>query len=59
VLALGRIEFLHPGFHSARSLWPPGYAAERLAATPASGGREVPHRCEVVAAADGTGPRFR
>lgn len=59
VLALGRIEFLHPGFHTERRLWPVGYVAQRLTATPASGGREVPHRCEVLAAPDGSGPLFR
>ena len=59
VLALGRIEFLHPGFHTDRRLWPIGYAAQRLAATPASGGREAAHLCEVLAAPDGSGPLFR
>lgn len=59
VLALGRIEFLHPGFHTDRRLWPVGYAAQRLAATPASGGREAAHLCEVLAAPDGSGPLFR
>lgn len=59
VLTLGQIEFLHPGFHTDRRLWPVGYVAQRLTATPASGGREVPHRCEVLAAPDGSGPLFR
>lgn len=36
VLALGRIEWIHPGFHDEKYLWPVGYKAERLAATPAS-----------------------
>ena len=59
MLALGRIEFLHPGFHTDRRLWPVGYAAQRLAASPASGGREAAHLCEVLAAPDGSGPLFR
>ncbi|KAK9830592.1 hypothetical protein WJX81_002721 [Elliptochloris bilobata] len=59
LLALGCIEFLHPCFHTERRLWPVGYAAQRLAATPASGGREAPHLCEVLAAPDGSGPLFR
>lgn len=59
VLALGRIEWLHPGFHDEKRLWPVGYAAERVAATPASGNRPAPHRCEIAAASNGSGPVFR
>jgi hypothetical protein len=36
-----------------------GYVAERVAATPASGRKPVVHRCEVLAAAHGSGPLFR
>lgn len=59
VESLGRVEFLHPGFHSDRHIWPVGYAARRLARTPASGMAEVWHGVEVVEAPDGSGPLFR
>jgi hypothetical protein len=36
VLSLGRVEWVHPGFHDEKHIWPAGYAAERLVATPAS-----------------------
>ena len=59
VLSLGRVEWLHPAFHDEKHIWPVGYTAERLAVTPASGGREVPHLMEVLEASDGSGPLFR
>eukprot|EP00887_Chlorella_sp_A99_P002328 scaffold10.g2328.t1 len=59
VLDLGRVEWLHPAFHDEKHIWPVGYRAERLAATPASGGEEGPHVLEVAAAPDGSGPLFR
>lgn len=59
VVELGDIEWLHQGFHDERYLWPPDYVAEREAATPASGGKAVTHRCQVLAATDGSGPLFR
>lgn len=59
VLALGRIEHIHPAFHDEKHLWPVGFVAERVAATPASDRKPVPHRCEVLAAPDGSGPLFR
>jgi hypothetical protein len=36
-----------------------GYVAERVIATPASGLKPKVHRCEVLAASDGSGPLFR
>ena len=36
-----------------------GYMAERVTATPASRHKPVVHRCEVLAAPDGSGPLFR
>lgn len=61
VLSLGHIEWLHPGFHNEKAIWPVGYRAIRIAATPAAGGDElqVPHICEILAAPDGSGPIFR
>ena len=59
VLSLGRIEFLHPGFHDVKNLWPVGYCAARLAATPASGKKETVHVCQILEAPDGAGPLFR
>ena len=59
MLALGTIEWLHPGYHDEKRLWPVGYVAERVASTPASGNRAAPHLCQVDAAPDGSGPVFR
>jgi len=53
------VNFLHPAFHNAKHIWPLGYQATCLAATPASDDAEVEHVCQIVAAADGSGPRFR
>lgn len=61
VLSLGHIEWLHPGFHNEKAIWPVGYRAIRTAATPAAGEAEaqIPHLCEIIAAPDGSGPIFR
>ena len=59
VLSLGRVEWVHPAFHSAKHIFPVGYRALRLAASPASGGKEAPHTCEILASPDGMGPVFR
>ncbi|KAK9809797.1 hypothetical protein WJX73_007597 [Symbiochloris irregularis] len=59
VSSLGRIEWLHPGFHAERYLWPVGYRACRNMATPRSAGQPAPHMCEVAEAPDGSGPLFR
>lgn len=59
VLSLGRVEWVHPAFHASRHILPVGFSALRLAATPASGGKEAPHTCEILAAPDGSGPLFR
>jgi hypothetical protein len=57
VLSLGRIEWLNRAFHTEKYIWPVGYAARRMARTPAGGGGEVWHTMEVVEA-DGH-PLFR
>lgn len=59
VLSLGRIEYLHPGFHDVKNFWPVGYKVGRLAATPASGKKECLHTCEILERPDGSGPLFR
>lgn len=59
VRCLGRVEWLHPAFHNEKHIWPVGFVAERMAATPASGGREALHVAEVLEAHDGSGPLFR
>jgi hypothetical protein len=59
LLSLGRVEFLHPGFHSEKFIWPVGFAVRRRARTPASGGRELWHIAEVLEQPDGSGPLFR
>lgn len=59
LLQPGRIEFLHPNFHSEKQLWPVGYRAKRKTQTPASGHQEVWHVMEVLEAPDGSGPLFR
>ena len=59
VLSLGRIEWIHPRFHAEQYLWPVGYQAVRAIASPASQNKPAPHLCEVIAAADGSGPVFR
>lgn len=59
VLSLGRIEWLHPGFHAERYLWPVGYCACRTIATPRSAMQPAAHTCEVTEAPDGSGPLFR
>ena len=59
VLSLGRIEYLHPGFHDVKNFWPVGYKVARLAATPASAKKECLHTCEILEGPDGSGPLFR
>jgi hypothetical protein len=59
LLSLGRVEFLHPGFHSEKFIWPVGFAVRRRARTPASGGRELWHVAEVLEQPNGSGPLFR
>lgn len=59
MLSLGRIEYLHPGFHDVKNFWPVGYKVARLAATPASGKKECLHTCEILERPDGSGPLFR
>ncbi|GAB4814051.1 hypothetical protein N2152v2_001097 [Parachlorella kessleri] len=59
VISLGHVKWLHPAFHDEKHIWPVGYRAERLTATPASQGKEVPHSCEVLEMPDGSGPLFR
>ncbi|KAK9809202.1 hypothetical protein WJX72_011258 [[Myrmecia] bisecta] len=59
VHSLGRIEYIHPAFHNEKNFWPVGFSAVRMAATPASANKRVAHRCEILEAADGSGPLFR
>jgi hypothetical protein len=59
LLSLGRVEFLHPGFHTEKFIWPVGFAVRRRARTPASGGKELWHTAEVLEQPDGSGPMFR
>ncbi|KAI3431442.1 hypothetical protein D9Q98_004494 [Chlorella vulgaris] len=59
LLELGEVEWLHPGFHNAKFIFPPGFKAQRYAKTPASGREMVPHLLEVLRAPDHSGPLFR
>lgn len=59
VLRLGEIVWLSRWFHDEKYIYPQGYAAERLMASGASGGRVVHHLMEVLAADDGVRPVFR
>lgn len=60
VYSLGRVEWLHPSFHDEKSIWPVGYKAERIAATPAGESTKPKrHLCEILEASDGSGPIFR
>jgi hypothetical protein len=59
LLSLGRVEFLHPEFHSEKLIWPVGFAVRRRARTPVSGGKELWHVAEVLEQPDGSGPLFR
>lgn len=59
VRCLGRINFINPAFHNEKNFWPVGYAAERTAATPASGRKPVKHLCEVLEHPTDGGPLFR
>lgn len=59
LLKLGRVEFLHPRFHSEKFIWPVGFTVRRRARTPASGGKELWHLAEVLEHPDGSGPLFR
>lgn len=59
MLSLGRIEWIHPGFHVEQYLWPVGFRASRCIATPMSKHQTVVHECEVVQHPDGSGPLFR
>lgn len=52
VLCLGRIEWLHPGYHTKECLWPVGYTAIRYTSDSAL--------ClEICETPDGSGPNFR
>lgn len=57
--SLGRVEFLHPGFHNDKFIFPVGFVIKRRAKTPCSGGREIWHKAEIIEAPDGSGPLFR
>lgn len=57
--SLGRVEFVHPGFHNDKFIFPVGFAVRRRAKTPSSGNTEIWHRAEIVEDTDGSGPLFR
>ena len=59
VLRLGRIEWVHPAFHSEQYLWPVGFRSTRIASSFLSRDRAEKHSCEVIEAPDGSGPLFR
>jgi len=60
VLSLGKVEWLHPSFHDAKSIWPVGYTAQKIAVTPAAGSNKPKkHLCEILETSDGSGPIFR
>jgi hypothetical protein len=52
------VEWLNRAFHSEKYIWPVGYAARRLARTPAGGGDEDAWHTVEVLEADGR-PLFR
>lgn len=59
VLSLGRVEWIHPGYHNEKTIFPVGYRAEKVTVSPAGGPAPVPHLCEVLEGSDGAGPVFR
>lgn len=61
VHALGHVDYLRPGFHTAKHIWPLGYRATRTITIPGSGkpGRQLAVRCSILEAPDGSGPLFR
>lgn len=59
LLSLGRIEYVNPLYHNEKFIFPVGYRACRLVATPASKGAEVPHVMEIVKGEGASGPVFR
>lgn len=59
LLSLGRVEFLHPRFHTEKFIYPVGYSVRRKTRSPASNGSELWHICEIQEQPDGSGPLFR
>lgn len=59
LVALGRVDYLHPHFHNDKLIFPAGFAVERRAKTPSSGDREMWYRAEILRNPDGSGPLFR
>lgn len=59
LLALGHIEYVNPLYHNEKFIFPVGYKATRVAATPASGGKEVEHTMEILKGAGTCGAIFR
>jgi len=59
LVSLGRVEFVHPGFHSDKFIYPVGFAVRRRAKTPNSGGKEIWHTAEILEDPQGDGPVFR
>jgi hypothetical protein len=59
LVSLGRVEYVHPRFHSDKFIFPVGFAIKRRAKTPCSADKEVWHTAEIMANPDGSGPLFR
>lgn len=47
IMDIGVIEWIHPGYHSPRHIFPAGYSVARISSTPASKGLRVVHTCEI------------
>ena len=60
VHALGRVDYMQPGFHCKKYIWPLGYAAVRTVTLPGCGkpSRQLSVRCQILDSPDG-GPLFR
>ncbi|GAX81946.1 hypothetical protein CEUSTIGMA_g9374.t1 [Chlamydomonas eustigma] len=59
LLCLGEVEWINPFFQNERFIFPVGYKVSRLANTPASSKRSVPHIMEICRSPDGLKPVFR
>jgi hypothetical protein len=59
LVALGRVDYLHPHFHNDKLIFPAGFTVERRAKTPSGGDREMWYRAEILRNPDGSGPLFR
>lgn len=57
LVSLGRVEYVHPRFHTDKFIYPVGFALKRRARI--GGDKEVWHTAEILESPDGSGPLFR